>query len=214
MLFARVDDEQRRSGGSAFGARTLQRVNWRRQWPLGAIYFLIPWANVGFPLLTGPLLLARGYALNEALLFVALAAVGPAFGALFAGLVIDRISRRLALGLAVVGMLIAFVAFISVSSAVGLMVAVIAFGVGSAVLVAVLTLYAAEVFPAEVRTAATSVAWSINRVASVIAPLVLFALVNPASLFTALWPICVALALSLVAIVLLKDDGAARRVVD
>jgi putative MFS transporter len=82
---------------------------------LVALYFLHPWATLGFSLLTGPILLARGYDLKDTLLFVGMATFGPSLSTWIAGLLIDRLQRSTALALSGVLMLAAAIVFFTLS---------------------------------------------------------------------------------------------------
>jgi len=186
----------------------------RRFVPLAFLYFLLPWATVGFPLLTGPLLLQRGYDLSRALLYVALSTVGPAISPLVAGTIIDRFSRRASLTAATVVMFGALALFIAGRAPATTMAALVAFGMASSLYLALLTTYAAESFSREARTTVTSIAWAINRVASVIAPIALLLLVQPGSDFLTLWPVGVALICSLFFIFLSRPTTKPGEVVD
>jgi MFS transporter, putative metabolite:H+ symporter len=156
---------------------TLSAAGFRRRFGiLAVLYFLQPWASVGFPLLTGPILLSRGYDLSHTLLFVAVAAAGPPISTVIVGAVIDRLERRAAMSIFAAFMFLAVVTFFSATSPSWIMVAIVCFGIALALYVPVLTTYAAEVFPAVVRSSTTSAAWAINRIASAIAPVVLLPL--------------------------------------
>ena len=180
---------------------------------VACIYFLLPWASVGFPLLTGPILLRQGYDLNQALLFVTLTTVGPSIASFLATPFVDRFDRRVILAVCAGLMIGAVAIFATARSPVSLAAALIIFGVAAAIYVTALTIYAAEIFPAEVRTFATSAAWGINRAASAIAPLILVPLVGVHSVGLSMLPICAALGFSLLMIGVGSPNGAARRAV-
>jgi len=186
---------------------------------VASIYFLLPWASVGFPLLTGPVLLLRGYDLNDALLYATMTTIGPTLGSLVTGLFVDRIGRRVALVGCAAVMSIAVVMFcFSSAPPLGspplLGAALVIFGVATAIYVTVLTIYAAEIFPAGIRTFATSTAWAINRGSAVIAPVVLFPLIAGHSAMVSMLPICAALGASMLLIAIFGPNGAAGRAVD
>jgi MFS transporter, putative metabolite:H+ symporter len=168
------------------------------RWPTGtlgfvaALYFLQPWAMVAFPLLTGPVLLKRGYNLNDTLLYVAVATFGPAISTLATGLFIDRIARRLSLIACCAFLLVAVLVFFSATDSWLLMSSVIVFAAGVAVYTPIMTMYGAEVLPIRVRASATSVAWAGNRLAAVLVPLVIL------PLFTKVGSMAVALELEIV----------------
>ncbi|MDF3020388.1 MAG: hypothetical protein K0Q92_1691 [Steroidobacteraceae bacterium] len=178
-----------------------------------AIYFLFPWAAVGFPLLTGPVLLLRGFDVSRALLFVALTTVGPTVASLITGAFVDRLGRRTTLCAAAALMLVAVLlfAFCRAPSWVG--GALVLFGLAGAIYVTALTLYAAEIFPRAVRTFATSTAWACNRAASVVVPLALLAVITPRDSLLPLLPIVIAMLASMV-LIGMGPRGAAGRAVD
>jgi MFS transporter, putative metabolite:H+ symporter len=180
---------------------------------LASIYFLAPWATVGFPVLTGPILLSQGYDLSQALLYVTLATVGPSLGSFVTTSFVDRFDRRVILAGCALAMMAAVAVFALARSPANLASALIVFGVATAIFITALTIYAAESFTASVRTFATSSAWAINRAASAIVPVILLPLLNAHSVFISMLPICVALAASLALIALFGPEGAARRVV-
>jgi MFS transporter, putative metabolite:H+ symporter len=176
---------------------------------VSGMYFLHPWATTAFPLLTGPVLLARGVSLTSTLLYVGAAALGPAVGSLCAGLLIDRFDRRAALiGCAAV-MLVSVVTFFTASSDILLLLAVVAFGIGVALYSPAMTLYGAELFPTRHRTSATASAWALNRVASVLVPLVLLPLLHAHGPLALSWVVCAALIASALLIGLVGPAGAA-----
>src|SRR5262249_15908349 len=61
---------------------------------LGAMYFLSPWATIGFPLLIGAVLVEKGFRVADSLLYVGVAMFGPSIGVLAGALFIDRLERR------------------------------------------------------------------------------------------------------------------------
>jgi putative MFS transporter len=180
---------------------------------VAGIYFLIPWATVGFPLLTGPILLRQGYDLGDALLYVTLATVGPSIASFATTSFVDRFDRRVILAGCALLMIGAVATFAMAQSPAACAGALIVFGIAAALYITALTIYAAEIFPPEVRTFATSSAWAINRAASAIVPLILVPLVGAHGTFTSLLPICAALAASVLLIGMRSPSGAARRAV-
>jgi MFS transporter, putative metabolite:H+ symporter len=180
---------------------------------VSVVYFMLPWASVGFPLLTGPILLLRGFDVRQALLYVALTTIGPTLASLITGAFVDRIERRITLAACAAVMFATVAVFAFARSALWVGAALVIFGVAAAVYVTALTMYAAEIFPSRTRTFATSFAWSCNRGAAVIVPVVLLALITPRDSFHSLLPIGIAIVLSLV-LVCCGPAGAAGRVVD
>jgi MFS transporter, putative metabolite:H+ symporter len=167
------------SGASRPGAvGMLTRAPLRRAFALvAALYFLYPW-GVAFFLLTGPLLLQRGFTLNSALWYVSFATTWPAVGTLAAAWVVDRIPRRTAMLSCCVTMLIAALCFLTGDTALSLSIALVAFGVGHALYPAVLTTFGAESFPGPLRATATSAAWALNRVGAFLVPVALLPLLK------------------------------------
>jgi MFS transporter, putative metabolite:H+ symporter len=146
----------------------------RRLLFLATIYFLQPASSLAFTLLTGPILLQRGYDLSKALLYVGVATFGPSVSTLVAGLFIDRIDRREALALCATVMLSAVAMFFALDTPIWAMLAVVLFGLAQGFYVPLMTTYGAEMFPTPLRASATSTAWSINRISSFLAPMIVF----------------------------------------
>jgi MFS transporter, putative metabolite:H+ symporter len=145
---------------------------------VAAIFFASPWGTVAFPLLMGAVLIEKGFALSDSLLYVGVAMVGPAVGTLIASLFVDKLERRVALLLLGLGMIAAAVVFAASLEPIWLMVASVAFQLLAIMQVSTMNIYAAELFPTAWRARASTGAWSINRVASAIAPLVLLPLLT------------------------------------
>lgn len=160
------------------------------------LYFLSPWATVAFPLLTGPILLHRGLSLQNSLLAVGLATFGPVIGTFTLGPLMDRIERRTSLVWFALVMLVAAIGFIAVPGAAVTTITVVLFSTGVALYTPALTVYGAELFPSRSRATATAAAWSLNRLAACLAPLVLIAVSgSSATVLTA--SVCIALILSI-----------------
>jgi putative MFS transporter len=140
------------------------------------LYSLLPWTTVSFQLLTGPMLLQRGYGLMDVLHYVAIATFGPTVGAILGGLLVDRAERRTSL--IFTGILMGAAACIFFTSEQRLLLAtsVVLFGVGVAVYTPIMMTYGAELFAPTVRSTATGIAWSVNRVSAVIVPLLMLPL--------------------------------------
>ena len=185
----------------------------RRLTFVAAVYFLLPWASVGFPLVTGPILLLRGFDVSRALLYVTLATIGPTLASLLTGAFVDRLDRRLTLASCAAAMAATVLVFALARSPAWVIGALVIFGVAAAVYVTALTMYAAEVFPARIRTLATSVAWACNRAAAVIVPVALLALIGPQDSIHSLLPVGIAILASLL-LVCFGPQGAAGRAVD
>jgi putative MFS transporter len=144
---------------------------------VAVLYFLQPWAMAAFPLLTGPMLLRRGYDLNDTLLYLAVATFGPALSALATGFWIDRIPRRSSLIACCVVLLAAMTAFFMSTQSWLLVASVLAFAAGVAVYTPIMTMYGAEILSIPVRASSTAIAWSGNRLAAVLVPLLILPLV-------------------------------------
>jgi putative MFS transporter len=150
----------------------------RRFLLLGALFFLSPWTTAAFPLLSGAVLVARGFNLSSTLLFVGISTLGTISGTIIAALFIDRFERRTVLVLCAASMAVAAIMFALSRTAGGLIVASLAFSTFAALYVPSLSIYAAELFPTRSRSAATSITWGINRVAASLGPLVLLPLLH------------------------------------
>lgn len=162
-------------------APALQKPTGRRafRWKLAYVIclsFMQPWISISFQLLTGPMLLKRGYDLNEVLFFVAIATFGPTVGTLFSGFMVDRTDRRISLIAAGALMALALGVFFSVDQRPLVAASVIAFAIGGAIYTPIMTMYTAELFPTSTRASAGSLAWSANRVAAVAVPIVMLPL--------------------------------------
>jgi putative MFS transporter len=142
------------------------------------VYFLIPWATVAFPLLTGPMLLARHVDLSDTLFYVALATFGPALGTIAGGGVIEGMGRRPMMAACVGVMALSTLVFFYVPGLVPMTASIIVFGVGSALYLPALTTYGAELFAPAVRGRATSIAWAANRIGAALSPALLLPLVQ------------------------------------
>lgn len=190
------------------------RREFGRYWPrlvlIATIYLFRPWATVGFPLIVGALMIAKGYALDRSLLSIGFGGFGAAAGALLAAFVVDRIDRRMALTLVSAG-LIATGLVIALNTSYELLVgAIAAFSFLAAIYGPVLSIYAAEIFPTGIRASATAIAWSMNRVGSAIAPLALLPTLQAAGPLTTFATIAITLLLSLLLIALFGPKGRAR----
>jgi len=170
------------------------------------IYFLIPWATVAFPLLTGPILLSRHFSLSDTLFYVGIATMGPAVGTVLAGFIVDGFERRLFMALAAILMLVFVIAFFVGRAPLVLGVSVIGFGVAGALYLPTMTMYGAELFDARIRGRATTSAWMVNRAAAAVAPIVLLPLLRTNHVLT----VATVVAGALVASVLVLAAAAPR----
>lgn len=180
---------------------------------VGALYFLLPWASVGFSQLNGAVLIAKGFKVPETLLYIAITALAPILGTLVSGLLIDRIERRVALTICPGAMALAGLAFGMGTTPFWLIAAGTVFNLLASIYIAVLVLYAAELFPTAKRGVTTSSAWAVNRIASALVPLSLLPLLHsegPIAMFTV---IALSLIASAVMLLALGPSGAAGRTV-
>jgi MFS transporter, putative metabolite:H+ symporter len=143
-----------------------------------ALFFLQPWSMTGFSILTGPILLARGYNLKDTLWFVGLANFGPTLSTLLAGSVIDRLQRSTAIVLSSFLMLTAAVVFFTRPMEGWTTAAVVAFGIGSGFFIPLMGTYGAEIFMNGAQASAISTVWAINRIGSVLVPIALLPLLH------------------------------------
>jgi len=152
----------------------------RRAFLFGVLDFLSPWATIGFPLLSGAVLVTKGFRVADSLIYVGVAMFGPMLGMLLAAGLIDRIERRFTLALTGSAMALAGLAFAASDAPLPLMAAGVAFQLFGAIYVAALNIYAAEAFPTELRAAVSSTTWAVNRIAAALAPLALLPLLKSA----------------------------------
>jgi MFS transporter, putative metabolite:H+ symporter len=181
---------------------------------VAALYFAAPWAMAAFPLLTGPILLTRGYNLTDTLLYIGLATFGPAVSTFTVGPLVDRLERRVSLSLCCALMLLAVGIFFTLDGPVVLTISVVSFSIGVGIYTAVMTMYGAELFPTSSRARATSSAWAGNRVASVLMPLVMLPLLHQAGSLAIAVVISLLLIGTIAFIALWGPRGAAARAVE
>lgn len=163
------------------------------------IYFLTPWATVGFSLLSGAVLVGKGINLQDSLLYVGISNFGPVIGTLLGAFFVDRIDRRLALGIAAVAMAGLGILFAATSSPFWLIGSGLAFNLVTSLFLPVLVLYAAEMFSTTQRAGATSLAWASNRLGSALVPLALLPVLHSGGAV----PVFVVIGLTLTAFVVL-----------
>lgn len=156
-------------GGSAGSTR----LSVKRLALIGALFFLSPWSIVAFPLLSGALLIEKGIRLSDTLLYLALSTLGPVVGTVIAAFGIDRLDRRLALGLCAAGMFIAGAVFNVANQPVWLVASSFMLLLCASLYIPTINVYASELFPPAVRARAISRAWTMNRVGAAAAPIVL-----------------------------------------
>jgi putative MFS transporter len=194
-------------------AAATEKPNLRHFALIAGIYFASPWGTVAFPVLMGAVLIEKGFALSDSLLYVGVSMFGPALGTVMGSLFIDRFERRLILAVFGIGMIASAVVFAASLSPFGLMAAGIAFQLLAILQVSTMTTYAAEVFPTAWRARTSTAAWSINRVASAIAVLLLLPLLKVYGIGPMFAVIVTALAIG-IALVFIAPKGRAGRAVD
>ena len=150
----------------------------RRALLIAAVYFLSPWATVGFPLLNGAVLMKKGFSLSDSLLYSGITQFGPALGTFLASFVVDRCERRLTLVILAGAMALLGLVFAAGEAPATLMASGILFSLMGVVFVCVLGLYVAELFPVGPRAMATTGTWAVSRVASALTPLALVPLLH------------------------------------
>jgi putative MFS transporter len=181
LPFERVVVEPERSVAAVTGSGRTRRAPGsplKRAAVLAIMFFLSPWSTVAFPLLTGAILVERGFSLNDALFYVALATFGPVIASIATAFFIDRFDRRIAMSAFAVAMAASGMIFILGTTPILLMVGTIGFSLFASLYIPVLSIYAAEIFETGLRARATTGSWAVNRVGSAIAPFVLLPLLH------------------------------------
>jgi putative MFS transporter len=199
---------------SGFRALAIDRPSLRRTAFLGALYILGPWATIGFPLLSAAVMVQKGFHVADSLLFAGLTMFGPTLGIAAVSSFIDRIPRRLALGLCAGTMVVTGLAFALLTALTPLIVAGVAFNLASAVYSAVLSLYAAEILPTHLRASATAGVWGLGRVVSALVPIALLPLLGGYGALAMFTVISAALLASLTLIAVAGPPGRERQPVD
>jgi putative MFS transporter len=163
--------------GSRMAARSSPnpstRLSPRRMALVGALFFLSPWSIIAFPLLSGALLIQKGVRLSDTLLYLALSTLGPVLGSVIAALGIDRLERRLALGLCALGIFLAGAAFMASSQPIWLVASSFTLSLCVSLYIPTINIYATELFAPAVRARAVSRAWTMNRLGAAAAPIAL-----------------------------------------
>lgn len=186
----------------SFWSSTAGRVHRQRAALIGVLYFLSPWATIGFPLLSGAVLVEKGFRVADSLLYVGVAMFGPTLGSLAASLAIDRIERRTAVVLCAGIMAVAGMVFGVTTAPAALLAAGIVFNLVSAVYISTASVYTAELFPTRLRASITASGWAVNRVSSTLVPLALLPLLKtggPVAMLAVIAAILVAIGVMLMA---------------
>jgi putative MFS transporter len=181
---------------------------------VSGLYFLGPWAIVGFPLVTGAVLIGKGYKLSDTLLYIGIASFGAFLGTFASAFAVDRVARRTALAICAAAMALAVMAFAVGTVPAWLIVANLAFFFMSNIYLAALGIYAAELFPTRLRSTASAGAWAINRLGSVLAPPALLFLLHTRGSTTMFAVVTVILALSVAIVLGFGPRGRAGQTVD
>lgn len=192
-------------GGEEHGARNAFPL-------LCALYGLAPWATIGFPLMSGAVMMAKQFSIGDSVVAAALIMIGPVIGNLAAAPVIDRLDRRTSLVLCAVAMAGLGLAFAWVGSFAALVTIGIGFSLLGALYGSILALYAAEIVPTGRRASRTATAWGLGRLVSIVVPLACFALMERAGVGAMFALIAAALLLS-GSLLLSAPRGRARRAV-
>ena len=178
---------------------------------LVTLYMLGPWATIGFPLLSGVVLVAKGFPVRESLLFAAVTMFGPTVGNVVAASFIDRIERWVTLAGCATLMIVTGLLFAASNTFVSLVVAGVAFNLLAAVFSASLAVYGAELFPTALRASAVATGWGSGRVISALVPVALLPLLTGYGALAMFGVIGVALALVVALIVLAGPPGLSRK---
>ncbi|WP_206240061.1 MFS transporter [Novosphingobium terrae] len=164
----------------------------RSRWGLAAtIYFLTPWLTVAFPLVAGPILLARHVSLSDTLYYVAAATFGPVLGTCASALLADRLTFRtimIACAALMTGAILVFFASHNLNLSAG---AMILMALGSAAFLPSMTTFGSDLFAAQLRGKATTSLWVANRMGAILSPLAFLPLVERHLFGAALGLFCV-----------------------
>lgn len=178
------------------------------------LYFLTPWSTIGFPLLSGAVLIKKGVSLSESLLYVGVSSIGPVVGAMLAGLVVDHFGRRTVLACTGLAMGLLGVLFGLAQEPTWLMATGFLVNLSIAIFLPVLVVYAAETVPAAKRARATAWSWGVRGFGATLVPLFMVPLLHGYGV-TALFTVMAATLVVFVAFLLRYGPvGAAGRAVD
>jgi MFS transporter, putative metabolite:H+ symporter len=194
-----------------FGAARAHRP---RTSVLCALYFLSPWATVGFPLLSGAVLVEKGFRVADSLLYLGVSLLGPSIGVLAGAAFIDRVERRTTLALSAAAMAVTGVWFATSNAPALLMAAGTAFNLLGAIHVGALSIYGAELFPTALRATVSSTAWAVNRVTSALVPLALLPLLKSTGPLAMTGVIALAMCASAALVLAFGDRGLSGKPVE
>ena len=161
------------SGASMAAASFVRRLVF-----LVVAYFLMPWATVGFTVLSGAVLVQKGINPQDSILYVGISTFGPLIGTIIGGAVVDGIERRTALIALAVAMGVLGIVFALATAPILLMATGLLFNLAVNLFTPVIVLYAAELFTTERRAQGASWGWASNRLGSALVPLVLLPLLH------------------------------------
>jgi MFS transporter, putative metabolite:H+ symporter len=134
---------------------------------------LAPWATVGFPILSGAVLVSRGFSVTDAFLFSGLGAFGTVFGLFAASWKIDALERRTVLIGCALLIAVCAIWFPLASRPAWIVVAGVLVTTGTAICIQTQNIYLAEMFSTRVRALGASSGSLVYRLTSVCVPLVL-----------------------------------------
>lgn len=177
---------------------------------LCGLYFLGPWASVGFPLMSGAVLVEKGFRVADSLLYLGVSLLGPSIGVLLGATFVDRIERRTTLALCAGTMAIVGLLFAASDAPALLMATGTAFNLIASIYIGALSIYGAELFPTALRATASSGAWAVNRIASALVPVALLPLLKSSGPVAMLAVIAVALCASVALILAFGQRGLSR----
>ncbi len=169
---------------------------------VASLFFFNPWATVAFPLLTGAILVQRGFTLLDTLFYVGVSAFGPFVGTVLVASFADRLERRTALVACALGMIVSAIGFWISNLPLLLMITSLGFNLFVALYQPAINVYAAELFPIRARARATTWSWSVNRIAAALGPLVLLPMLHSVGL-GAVFAVVIGAMLASIALVLL-----------
>ncbi len=178
------------------------------------LYVLTPWAIVGFTLLSGTVLVAKGINLQDSLLYVGISTLGPILGTLGGGIFIDKFERKPFLAITAAAMGLLGLIFAASGLAWVLVSAALLFNMLYSLFLPVLVLYTAEAIPTSHRARLTSWSWMANRVGSALVPLLLLPILahnGPVAMFAV---IASTLTLFVVLLLTFGPSGLSGRPVD
>jgi putative MFS transporter len=139
---------------------------------------LVPWPTIGFPVMSGAVMVQKGFDLSNSLLYLGVSFLGPIVSNIVVAFLVDRTGRRPILIASAATMALLSPVFAVLDTFIGLMVTGLIFTMAAAAFVPVFLLYAAESFPPENRASAAALAWAVNRGTAAVVPLVLLAILR------------------------------------